>query len=258
MSNSRAAFSIVTNEPTFNLFKNDTIQFTSFPGGTGLANPFTLGDALNLNHVTEYQSSGSGTVQVADSSVAFPGGEHFLDSNNGGDITMVFDHPLRGFGVEVESGFQTSGGFLFAAYSGPTNNLVLLGSAIVARPAGNQVSFLGATDSVPEITAVFIRDNNASGWIQHAHLNLVTNAFTAVAVTNKPLLLISQVATSLDLKWSTTNPAIFHAQYITNLANPSWQALSGSISNGGGFYHQFATPATLGKTGFFRLSTGSP
>jgi hypothetical protein len=72
-----------------------------------------------------------------------------------------------------------------------------------------------------------------------------------------PALTVVPGSPGLALEWPTSASA-FHTQYATNLAPAAvWQRLSGTITTNSANFHQAITQ-NLGRTAFFRLSTGAP
>lgn len=247
---SHAAVTFSTDETAFNATTNDSVQFKQFSNGTSLANPFTCTNSGGGGiRVTESQALGNAVIAVVGSTVAFPTGELYVYSQHGSNITINFDHPIFGLGLEVESANELDGDFTITAYSGSTNNLQSLGQNTVHRTAGNHVTFLSVTDSTAEITTILLQDTPAN-YIMHGHFGLIVPI-------NHPVLAIANTAPTCDLNWST-NATGFHVQYTTNLAAPNWLALVGGTTTNGAFIHQTVNPATLGSRANFRLSNTAP
>jgi len=102
-----------------------------------------------------------------------------------------------------------------------------------------------------------INDAGTLVWSAPANPSTPTWSIFEAAWLASPALTVVSGSSGLSLEWPT-NASAFHLQYTTNLAPPVvWQRLSGAPTTNSGSLYQ-VIPQNIGRTAFFRLSTGAP
>jgi hypothetical protein len=245
-ANARAGVQLFTNSTaSFSNSVNDEVFWNAY-ASAGAPNPLsavsTNGLALAVSQPSEHAN-----ISEAGNDLAFPPTEYVLDNEERGDVTIVFNQPVYGFGVFLEDAFgDPNDGFGFYAETATT--ILDPGGYGHSVTAGNALSFLGVLDTVPEISKIVI--TNSQNYFYVGTLELVS-------VPNPVLVAVPGSPGNYTLNWPT-NATGLHVQYATNLSKSiSWQALGGNVATNGAFFNQSTTNAA-GSTLYFRLSNGTP
>jgi len=249
----RATLSLVASQTVFDASTNDLVSWNQRTINVSEPNPIPVTDAPGGIHVSVGQPAGSADFILENP--PFPGGQNVFNNQGGGDVSLTFDHPLAGFGVDLQDAFNGACTYTITAYNITATATNALGDFLVANSAGNHVTFVGLLDSATEINRITLKDdsvNSTASYFLMGQIGLVTTVTPIV-----PGLNIVPVRGGYALQWPT-NSTVFHVQVTTNLApNVIWQALAGSPQIVGGVYSEFIGQ-DFGIMAFFRLANVSP
>jgi len=252
-TDARAALTFVGSEATFDVNTNDSVSWNQRTTNVGEPNPLSVTNSQGGIHVSVSQPSGSGDFILENP--PFPSGQNVFDNQGGGDVTLTFDHPLAGFGVNLQDAFNGACVYTITAYNITATATNALGYFFVTNSAGSHVTFVGVQDSTSEITRITLKDGSL--YTTQSYFFMGQIGLVDPVVRPSPALAIVPTRGGYNLKW-TTNATGFHVQVATNLDSPIiWQALGGSAQAVGGVYSEYTGP-DFGSAAFFRLSTGSP
>ena len=248
-----AALSVLASEAAFAANTNDLVSWNQRTVNVGEPNPMLVTNAQGGIHVSVTQPAGSADFILENP--PFPSDQNVFDNQGGGDVTLTFDHPLAGFGVNLQDAFNGACTYTITAFNITATATNALGSFFVTNNAGSHVTFVGVLDSTPEISRITLKDgsfNSAESYFLMGQIGLVTGVTPAA-----PELVIVPVRGGYALQWPT-NAAVFHVQVATNLAPViHWQALAGSTQSIGGVISEFIGQAS-DRMAFFRLVKVSP
>lgn len=252
-TDSQASLTFIGSETTFNASTNDLVSWNQRTTEVSEPNPIPVTDALGGIHASVSQPAGSADFILENP--PFPSGQNVLDNQGGGDVTLTFDHPLAGFGVDLEDAYNGYCIYTITAYNITATATNALGYFFVTNSAGNHVTFVGVLDSTAEISRITLKDGSANSPTSFFFMGQI-GLVTAVTPTS-PVLAIVPARSGYALEWPTNAPG-FHVQETTNLSpTVIWQALGGSTQTNGAVYHEFIGQ-DFGNTVFFRLANASP
>ena len=218
---SHADISFVATETNFDASTNDTVSWNQYTTNVGENNPLSAIDSHGSIHLVLGQALGSGDFNLGGPPFPFPSGENVYNNQDGGDVTITFDHALAGFGVNLEDGYNGVCVYTFSAYNVTANATNVLATYLVTNSAGNHVTFVGVLDTALEINRITLHDTSLNTPYGNFLLGRLALATTVTAtVTNHPVLSIVSVAPYLNVLWPTNQAAGFTLETATNLVPP--------------------------------------
>jgi len=249
----RAALAFVGSEAAFDSATNDSVSWNQRTTNVGEPNPLLLTNSQGGIQVIVGQPSGSADFILENP--PFPSGQNVFDNQGGGDVTLSFDHPLAGFGVDLQDAFNGYCIYTITAYNVTATATNALGYFFVTNNAGSHVTFVGVQDSTPEITRITLKDGSANSTLSYFLMGQI--GLVKAVVQTAPVLAMVSARGGYALQWPT-NATGFHVQVATNLSPTiAWQALGGSAQVVGGNYSEFLGQ-DFGNIAFFRLANVSP
>jgi hypothetical protein len=252
-SDGRAALSLVTSEAIFNADTNDSVSWNQRTTNVGEPNPLTVTNSQGGLQVSVGEPFSSPDFVLE--SPPFPVGQNAFDNQGGGDVTLTFDHPLAGFGAELQDAYNGGCVYTITAYNITATATNALGYFFITNSAGDHVTFVGVLDATAEISRITLKDGSPYSTLSYFLMGQI--GLVRATVPSAPVLALVSVRGGYALQWPT-NATGFHVQVTTNL-QPTviWQALDGSAQEVGGVYSEF-TGENFGGMAFFRLANVSP
>lgn len=251
---SRAAINFVSTEASFDASTNDTVSWNQYTTNVGENNPLSAIDSHGGIHLILGLASGSGDFNLGGPPGPFPSGENVYNNQNGGDVTITFDHALAGFGVNLEDAFNGNCVYTFSAFNVTATATNVLATYLVTNSAGNHLTFVGVLDDTLEINRITLHDNSPNssyGYFLLGRLSLVTAIY-------HPALSIVPNAPHLNVLWPTNQAAGFTLETTTDLNPPEiWTTNSLALPSVSGSNYVITVDPTVPHR-FYRLSTTPP
>jgi hypothetical protein len=155
----QASVMLVTNEA--GITPNGTINWsTAGPNFGILGNAFAV-PVAGIPGLQAGVSQASGSMERRDQGNGWNGnfgpGESTLFTNNGGPVTLSFNHPVQGFGSQIQAGLFGNFTAQIQAFDGSNNLLGTFTENGVSNSNGNDSAiFLGVLSSATDISKIVV------------------------------------------------------------------------------------------------------